>query len=892
MKYITAEKKRRLAQVVITLFISILLWGCLSGEQSPDSVVEDYIVAYVKRSVQLNNNDEIIQPDFRRLATFNVGGDLYIKDRASPSADERNVTFAVTGGMGDVKDVEISYDGSKVLFALRLPEIEDADDDEQPTWNIWEYDVGSQSLRRLINSDIIAEEGQDISPYYLPDGRIIFSSTRQRLSKAILLDEGKPQFAGLEESRQEEAFLLHVMSADGSTIEQVTFNQSHDFDPVVLANGRVMFTRWNNVANRSQFDLYDMNPDGTDSKLVYGANSHDTGSGDEEVQFHHIREAEDGSVVAVLMPFEDTMGGGDIVSLDVENFGDHDQVLLSGSGSIGQASLTRGEVSSGEEITTGGRFSSAFPFWDDTGRMLVSWTPCRLIENDETVACTDERLADSEHVEAGPLYGVYLYDASSNTQLPIVLPEEDVIISDVVAAQPRTLPTTIFDKAIGAGLDTDLFDEGVGLLHIRSVYDFDGVYNGLGGTATSLTLLADPMETTAEQRPARFLRLIKSVAIPDEDVRDIDNTAFGASNQNLMREILGYTMIEPDGSVMVKVPANVPFAIEVLDAQGQRIGSRHLGWLQIRAGEEKHCNGCHINADGIPHGGPIVVNSINSGAAVSGIPFPNTTNVLLPDQGETMAQTRARISCETDCAAITPSMDLKFTDEWTDEAQRAKDADVNLLYADLDTTAPASGSCINDWSASCRSVINYITHIHPLWGKERIVYDVDEVTVLRDDTCTSCHSNVDQVMNAMVPAAQLDLTDGPSDQEADHYKSYRELLFADDEQEVIDNILVDRQIQARGNDGELLFETDEEGELILDGDNQPIPIMIPVDARGPSMSVAGSANSYFFDFFTAGENPDADAHVGRLTPAELRLLSEWLDLGGQYFNNPFDAPAN
>jgi len=35
-------------------------------------------------------------------------------------------------------------------------------------------------------------------------------------------------------------------------------------------------------------------------------------------------------------------------------------------------------------------------------------------------------------------------------------------------------------------------------------------------------------------------------------------------------------------------------------------------------------------------------------------------------------------------------------------------------------------------------------------------------------------------------------------------------------------------------------------------------------------------------------------HRGMLTDAELRLIAEWLDLGGQYFNNPFDplAPQN
>ena len=46
---------------------------------------------------------------------------------------------------------------------------------------------------------------------------------------------------------------------------------------------------------------------------------------------------------------------------------------------------------------------------------------------------------------------------------------------------------------------------------------------------------------------------------------------------------------------------------------------------------------------------------------------------------------------------------------------------------------------------------------------------------------------------AMVPVAQLDLSDGPSADEADHLNSYRELLFNDNEQELMDGAVVDRR---------------------------------------------------------------------------------------------------
>ena len=138
------------------------------------------------------------------------------------------------------------------------------------------------------------------------------------------------------------------------------------------------------------------------------------------------------------------------------------------------------------------------------------------------------------------------------------------MIADVVAAQPRRTPTTIPDKLPGVDFDADLATEGAGIINIRSVYDLDGV------ASVNIAAVADPVQTPPAHRPARFLRIEKAVAIPDEDTVDLDNTAFGPNIQQGMREIIGYAPIEPDGSVRVKVPANVALAISVLDANGRR----------------------------------------------------------------------------------------------------------------------------------------------------------------------------------------------------------------------------------------------------------------------------------------------------------------------------------
>jgi hypothetical protein len=65
--------------------------------------------------------------------------------------------------------------------------------------------------------------------------------------------------------------------------------------------------------------------------------------------------------------------------------------------------------------------------------------------------------------------------------------------------------------------------------------------------------------------------------------------------------------------------------------------------------------------------------------------------------------------------------------------------------------------------------------------------------------------------------------------------------------------------------------------------------LIPGNARASRFFAcfAGSNTCATGDPATAGGTVDHSAD-GFLTPSELRLISEWVDIGAQYFNNPFD----
>jgi hypothetical protein len=263
---------------------------------------------------------------------------------------------------------------------------------------------------------------------------------------------------------------------------------------------------------------------------------------------------------------------------------------------------------------------------------------------------------------------------------------------------------------------------------------------------------------------------------------------------------------------------------------------------------------------------------VNAGATTTGLPFPNTNPAFFADFGETMAQVRARISCQTGCAALQPATAINYEDVWTDPvaAGRAPDASFSFSYVDLATQAPTSAQCVTAWQAGCRVTINYEQHIHPLWSRPRVTLAADGVTVLSDDTCTRCHSSRSAAGAVQVPPGQLELTDGPSPDEPDQFHAYRELLATDNEQELVGGVLVDRMVQ---------FGVDP-----VTAQPQFAPVPVPPPLR------AGSANGSvvtFFSLFAAN-----GSHAGRLTPAELKLISEWVDGGAQYFNDPFAAPVN
>ena len=876
----TRSNTRLIALAAFALNLGLAGCGNSGSDSTSVTVAGDVPIAYVKRSNTITMNPT----DGTSTAP---GGDLMIREKSSASAPEHNVTAQFTQGVGDASDPEVSYDGKKIVFSMRCPTSNTSKIGDVAActgaWNIWEYDMTVGGLtggtfRRLTG----ASDSDDVDPAYLPAGRgFVFSSNRQTKSKSLQAVPGQTYYA-LDEYERERVLNLHTMDNTGAKIEQISFNQSHDRNPVVRPNGDIMFSRWEHVGPRNRFAIFRTKPDGTDMFVLYGAQSPGN-------SFLHPRDMDPagkykGFVSSDLMSLSRTQEGGALMFIDAARYSENNtpaNTTVPAQG--GQTEVTDKALNQGRGLSMFGRITTPFPLWDGSNRVLLGYRPCEVTRNGVVVACAtltpeelallnDENRTDAE-IAAGAVqdnvpasYAIYMYDPGPQTWLIVAAPPVGFMYTDPIAIQARTEPNAIDPTAI----DPALAAKGMALIEVRSVYDTDGLERmgetmlapvdlpagctaGIAQTTPTDTMdtrakvadlvrMKDPADTAYGCAPARFVRATRAVAPPSSTMGL--RSAIGETEFEQV-QILGYAPVEPDGSFKLQVPADVPLAFSIVDAKGRGIQT-HLNWIQVRPGERRTCDGCHSPRRG---------GALNSGAVVNALP-----SALLPSMsgahqsGETMAALRTRL----DPTALNLRPDMSYTDIWADTSKTGVKAlaSISVKYTgnaiaadDLVTAAPVNG------------LINYPDHIQPLWTRARGTAGAN--------TCTTCHADTKKLDLRATIAGTGRVT------------SYEELLVGDPVIDAATGLPVTRIREGVPEivRGAALVETMAGNAAGMARSSRLAEIMF-----GETLKAGAEAT-------ITHPNPPSGApnHALLLNAAEKRLITEWMDLGGQYYNNPFDG---
>jgi len=174
--------------------------------------------------------------------TYRLGDNLY---RLSSMQPDARVTQLTHFKEGYVADCEVSWDGRKIIFARRGGKTD-------PWWHIYEIHADGSHLRQLTDGPY-----HDVGPVYLPDGRIIFSTSRIGF---------RDEYHGYP------ATGLATMQADGSQLRCIGFNLGRDNEPSIMQDGRVLFSRLELFYSRlkTEITVHAVFPDGTKDVTLYG----------------------------------------------------------------------------------------------------------------------------------------------------------------------------------------------------------------------------------------------------------------------------------------------------------------------------------------------------------------------------------------------------------------------------------------------------------------------------------------------------------------------------------------------------------------------------------------------------------------------------------------------
>ena len=167
---------------------------------------------------------------------------------------------------GAYRNPDLSYDGKRVVFAFC--------DHTEPSGNLrrfflYEAAIDGSWVRQLTGTkrdklatwdDRATVLVEDNDPCYLPDGGIVFISSRCQ------------SFGRCHGGRYNPAWTLHRCDKDGNNITQLSFGNENEVEPSVLNDGRIVFTRWE-YTNRHEMwfhKLWWCRPDGTGVAHFFG----------------------------------------------------------------------------------------------------------------------------------------------------------------------------------------------------------------------------------------------------------------------------------------------------------------------------------------------------------------------------------------------------------------------------------------------------------------------------------------------------------------------------------------------------------------------------------------------------------------------------------------------
>ncbi len=481
------------------------------------------------------------------------GGGIYLlRDFRSDAPATECLTDAHFKEQGSFLRPALSYDAKKILFAWcrYYPELAKEKDKlnkanvpEDAFYHVFEMNLDGSGARRLTGGKY-----DDFDARYLPDGRIVFLSTRRgqavqvgkRSAAATLTQADLPDCyvrCGGDASRPVAVYTLHTMDADGGDLTPISPFEMFEWEPSVAPDGTILYSRWDYVDrdNMPYMSLWSIHPDGTNARLVYGNYTHAPHCTFEPRAIPGSRKI----LFTASGHHSQTMGS--LVLLDPA------------AGTEGEAPITR--------LTP----ETPFPEVESWPRAFYA-NPWPLSERTHLVAWGVEDNIREGRTRPPNGMGLYLFHAGGDLELLYRDPEISAMYPIPVKSQAR--PPAL-----------------------ASTVDWDGPQEGK-------FLVGDVTRGLSTVKPGD-IKALRIVALPAKTQPWMNQPELGLTRDDPGKAVLGTVPVEADGSAYFRAPSGVALFFQALDAEGGAVQTMRSA-THVQPGQTLSCTGCHDSPKDTP----------------------------------------------------------------------------------------------------------------------------------------------------------------------------------------------------------------------------------------------------------------------------------------------------
>ena len=515
------------------------------------------------------------------------GGGLFVLEQPGWSLACRDIT----GGRlaeGNVLEPRLSYDARQIVFSFVRPPGESlepgrlANDQDRGFYHLFTVNADGTGLRQITGGPY-----DDLMPAWLPDGGIVFCSTRRR---------GYARCFGQQFSPRWHVYTLHRVEADGSNLRTLSYHDTNEWFPTVSHSGLIVYARWDYIDRDAvtHQNLWATRPDGTNPQALWGnatPKPHCTFQAQPVPGSHKF---------LATASAHHSITAGSIVLVD--------------------PSVAR----DGLEAVT--RITPSVPFPEAEGADVPEYyaSPWPLSERYYLVAYSPRPLVWEPGANDPAALGLYVLDWQGDREL--LYRDLDIGCESPCPLVPRPMPPVIPPASAATG-DACPTTARVARTAAGRLETASGSISGqpVESADTGELILVNVYEGLGDIRRGQ-IRELRIVQIFPKTTHVANVPPIGMAGEENGRAILGTVPVEGDGSARFRVPARRPLLFQALDDQG-------FAWQTMRSvtyvqpGETTACVGCHeprMSAPVRPQGLPLALRRAASAiepGALGGRPF-------------------------------------------------------------------------------------------------------------------------------------------------------------------------------------------------------------------------------------------------------------------------------